>query len=293
MLRSKIEKCYMETRDKKDESETNFRGILWPEIVKIMNIDSLMSGETKAGETSTEKIRMVRAVLLETATPSKIQPRSPLFQSSFHLRFSFSFCWPHSRFWHSSFLRGCLQAAAGIRPLRPPPHPGAEIECCWKIIVGQILFENSEVFLGKYVLNIEKESSKDMLLGNIKIEKCGRRMLSRNVGGIIFLLPKYWNIRLDIIKIQIKRCSLETRDKKEKNRPISASKKFRKCWNIEFLMSGNKKSGQNSSGCFRMVLGVSWNSLNPFKCHADLRQTTFSYEADFICFCSFCVFFGV
>ena len=42
--------------------------------VKCRTVDFLMSSKTKSGETSREKIRMVRAVLPDTPRPPQLQP---------------------------------------------------------------------------------------------------------------------------------------------------------------------------------------------------------------------------
>ncbi len=47
----------------------------------------------------------------------------------------------------------------------------------------------------------------------------------------------------------------------------------------------NTRSCQNSLACLRMVPGCPWIPQDAPNCHPDLRQTTFSYKADFpICY---------
>ncbi len=68
-----------------------------------------MSSKTKSGETSTGKIRMVHAILLETPQPSQIQRRFWFF----HFKLYFHYlCCPIGQ---SLALSGCLKVLHWLR----------------------------------------------------------------------------------------------------------------------------------------------------------------------------------
>ena len=69
----------LEDGQKRKIMRLNLRVLCYQEMSKIINIEFLMSSRTKSCETSTEKLRMVHAVLLEILKPYNIQARLPFY----------------------------------------------------------------------------------------------------------------------------------------------------------------------------------------------------------------------
>ena len=79
---SKIEVCVLEDKVEKEAFETFCDEVTFQLTVGRWKSTFLMFSKTRFGETSREKIRMVRAVLLDTPKPHQFQHKLQFFQFS-------------------------------------------------------------------------------------------------------------------------------------------------------------------------------------------------------------------